>query len=60
MCAPTKMQLCDMVTNSWNEISKEMVRKAFVVCGQVSDVDVNKIVCFKEGRSCFDGKAKLE
>ena len=60
MHAPTKMQLCDMVIESWFKISEEVIRKFFVDCGQVSDVDVVQITCFKEGRSRCEGRERLK
>ena len=60
MHAPTKMQLCDMVTESWFKISEEVIRKSFVACGQVPDADVDHITCFKEGRSCCEGRERLK
>ena len=60
MRAPTKMQLCDMVTESWFKISEEVIRKSFVACGQVPDADVDQITCFKEGRSYCEGRERLK
>ena len=54
------MQLCDMVTESWFKISEEVIRESFVACGQVPDADVDQITCFKEGRSCCEGRERLK
>ena len=60
MRAPSKMQLCDMVVNSWNRISNDIVEKSFLSCGQNPYTQVEMISCFKDGRSCAVGRPKLE
>ena len=42
------------------KISEEVIRKSFVACGQVTDADVDQITCFKEGRSCCEGRERLK
>ena len=60
MHAPTKMQLCDMVIESWFKISEEVTGKSFVTCGQVHDANVDQVTCFKEGESCCEGRERLK
>ena len=60
MRAPTKIQLCDMVVNSWNKISTDIVEKSFLSCGESLYTQVEMISCFQDGKSCAEGRSRLE
>ena len=42
--------MCDMIVKAWDYISEEMVRHAFLVCGQSRSSTPEDISCLKEGR----------
>ena len=58
--AMSTKQICDAVVKAWDEITPEIIRKSFEVCGQVPNVDSSKINCFKQGKICHDGLERLE
>ena len=49
--APSKTDLCDMVVAAWNDISNELIRKSFLVCGQAIESMPDDISCLKTGRT---------
>lgn len=49
--APSRTDICDMVSEAWGELSEEMIKKSFVVCGQTKDGSPEEITCLKEGRT---------
>ena len=49
-----------MVSRSWDKIPKDLIIKSFRVCGQVKDLNLDEIVCFRKGRCAADGKPLLE
>ena len=57
--APTKTDLCNMMVKAWDNISEEVIRTSFHVCGQVKDVNIDEIVSFQDGRVAADGREKL-
>ena len=48
--APSKMELCDMVVEAWETITKDTIVKSFKCCGQSKDARPEDITCLKEGR----------
>ena len=57
--AMSMMQMCDAVVRSWEKITPEIIKKSFIVCGQVPDPKATKITSFKEGKICHGGLARL-
>ena len=57
---PTKTDLCNIAVKAWDNISTEIITKSFRVCGQVADVNIDEIVCFRDGRCAASGKHLLE
>ena len=48
-----------MVVDAWNNLSSDIIKKSFVVCGQVEGVTASDISCFKEGKICEAGLDRL-
>ena len=60
MRAPTKTELCNMMIKSWDNISEEIFKKSFRVCGQVKDIKyIEEIVLIQNGRVAEEGKTQL-
>ena len=59
MRAMSMMQMCDAVVRSWEKITPEIIKKSFIVCGQVPDPKASEIISFKEGKICHGGLARL-
>ena len=57
--AMSMMQMCDAVVRSWEKITPEIIKKSFIVCGQVPDPKASEIISFKEGKICHGGLARL-
>ena len=49
-----------MISRSWDKIPNDLIVKSFRVCGQVKDLKLEEIVCFREGRCAAEGKPLLE
>ena len=45
--------------DAWNNLSSDIIKKSFVVCGQVEGVTASDISCFKEGKICEAGLDRL-
>ena len=45
-------QMFVAVIEAWEKISPKIIKRSFVVVGQVPFVDINKINCFKPGKVC--------
>ena len=43
-------QMLVAVVEVWEKISPEIIKRSFVVVGQVPNVDINDINCFKLGK----------
>ena len=60
MRAATKTVMCEWVLRAWARIDEDLVKKSFVVCGQVPDCEPKDIGCMKEGRAVHDALEKAE
>ena len=58
--SPTKTQLVDMIVQAWNQVTEEQIKHSFVVCGQGDNLDPDKVLCMREGKSCREGLDKLK
>ena len=62
MKPPQRSLLCDWVRNSWECISREMIKESFMSCAittSPSGSDDDKIHCFKPGQPCEAGRSAL-
>ena len=60
---PSRSLICDWVKSSWQALSPEMIKESFVFCAMTTSVtgsDNYKILCFKEGQFCAEGKENLD
>jgi hypothetical protein len=58
--AATKTILCDWVVSSWKSLSKDLVIKSFIVCGQSLKTTPEDITCMKPGRPLEAGLSQLK
>lgn len=49
-----------MVAQAWDGISKEMIKKSFLVCGQTKGACPEQITCLKEGHSAHDALEEVK
>ena len=48
----TKGELVNNIIAAWDKISPEMIKKSFEICGQVPNINPDRILCMREGKSC--------
>ena len=48
--APSRIDICNMVSKAWEGIPEEMISKSFICCGQAKDGTPEEITCLKEGK----------
>lgn len=48
--APSRTEICDMVSKAWNSIPETMIAKSFQDCGQTIDAKPEEITCVKSGK----------
>ena len=51
--------MCEWVKEAWKELSVQLIKKSFLVCGVTASVDGtddNQIECLKEGRAAAAAK----
>ena len=53
-------QICDSIVSAWDKITPDMIRKSFVICGQVLGFDPDRLLCMREGKSCYGSLPKLK
>ena len=58
--APSKVDICDMVSEAWSTIPEEMISKSFVCCGQAKDGTPEEISCLKEGKVAAPALEKVK
>ena len=56
----TKGQLVDNIVAAWEKITPEMIKKSFEICGQVLDFNPDRLLCMREGKSCYNSLPKLK
>ena len=47
--APSRVDICDMVSRAWDGISEEMIAKSFICCGQAKNGIPDDVTCLKDG-----------
>ena len=60
MRSMSKKQICDSIVSAWDKITPDMIRKSFVICGQVLGFDPDRLLCMREGKSCYGSLPKLK
>ena len=60
MRSMSKMQICDSIVSAWDKISPDMIKKSFEICGQVLGFDPDRLLCMREGKSCYGSLPKLK
>ena len=60
MRSMSKMQICDSIVSAWDKISPDMIKKSFEICGQVPGFDPDRLLCMREGKSCYGSLPKLK
>lgn len=58
--APSRTDICDMVSQAWNDLSEEMIAKSFANCGQTKDGIPEDVTCMKEGRVAAPALEKVK
>ena len=61
--APPRREVVQWILKSWEKLSKEMIQKSFVSCAVSCATDGSQddeITCFKEGKSCSEGRTMLK
>ena len=60
MRSMSKKQIYDSIVSSWENISPDMIKKSFEICGQVLGFDPDRLLCMREGKSCYGSLPKLK
>ena len=58
--APSRIDICDMVSKAWNSIPEEMIAKSFVACGQAKNGVPEDVTCMKEGKVAAPALAEVK
>ena len=58
--APSRTEICDMVSEAWKSIPNEMIAKSFENCGQTVEAKPEDISCMKPGRTAEDALIEVE
>ena len=56
----TKNELVDNIVAAWSNITPDMIKNSFEICGQVLDYNPDRILCMREGNSCHEALSKLK
>ena len=56
----TKNELVNNIVAAWNNITPDMIKNSFEICGQVLDYNPDRILCMREGKSCHEALSKLK
>ena len=51
---PSNDEIVDMVVESWNSLSEDLIRNSFLAVGQAVEAQPQNISCMKEGRPVRD------
>ena len=60
MRSMSKKQICDSIVSAWDKITPDMIHKSFVICSQALGFDPDRLLCMREGKSCYGSLPKLK
>ena len=57
---PSRKEMCEFLLAAWAKLSKEMIKKSFVVCGLSVDAQPEDVNCMKAGNPCHAALAEAK